>query len=211
MKKIYLIRHGQTDYNFHGIVQGSGVDTSLNETGRGQAEAFYQAYKHMPFKKIYTSSLKRSIESVEKFIGSGIPWEKHPGLNEISWGDKDGKIVNSDDNNYYQKMLDEWKKGNVDMKIDGGESPVDVEKRIKPVMEIILSRPEEDLILICMHGRAMRILLASFLHQNLHCMDDFHHQNLCLYVLNYSSQKFEIEKFNETGHLKSDENHPKHP
>ncbi|EJF08716.1 histidine phosphatase family protein, partial [Pontibacter sp. BAB1700] len=34
IKKIYLIRHGQTDFNLQGIVQGSGVDASLNELGR---------------------------------------------------------------------------------------------------------------------------------------------------------------------------------
>ncbi|HNU42529.1 MAG TPA: histidine phosphatase family protein, partial [Cyclobacteriaceae bacterium] len=32
-KKIYIIRHGQTDFNLKGIVQGSGVDSSLNVRG----------------------------------------------------------------------------------------------------------------------------------------------------------------------------------
>ncbi|MEM6877731.1 MAG: histidine phosphatase family protein, partial [Bacteroidota bacterium] len=31
---VYIVRHGQTDYNLRGIVQGSGVDSSLNDTGR---------------------------------------------------------------------------------------------------------------------------------------------------------------------------------
>ncbi|MFT5802452.1 MAG: broad specificity phosphatase PhoE, partial [Nonlabens sp.] len=29
----YFIRHGQTDYNLRGIVQGSGIDSELNENG----------------------------------------------------------------------------------------------------------------------------------------------------------------------------------
>ena len=201
-KKIYLIRHGQTDYNLKGIVQGSGVDTSLNETGRRQAESFFEAYKNIPFKKIYTSSLKRSIESVQQFIELGIPWEKHAGLNEISWGIRDGKIVRSEDNDYYLKMTGEWKKGNVDVKSEGGESPVEVEERIKKVMKIIISKEEEDPVLICMHGRAMRILLASVIHGNLKCMDDFHHENLCLYVLNYEGEQFNLERHNDVEHLK---------
>lgn len=201
-KKIYLIRHGQTDYNLKGIVQGSGVDTSLNETGRTQAKLFFEKYKNIPFKKIYTSSLKRSIETVQKFIDLGIPWEKHAGLNEISWGTRDGKLVSSEDNDYYLRMTGEWKKGNVHVKAEGGESPMEVEGRIKEVLDIILAREEEDTVLICMHGRAMRILLASVLHGHLNCMDDFRHENLCLYLLNYDGKSFSIERHNDVEHLK---------
>lgn len=39
-KKIYIIRHGQTDFNLKGIVQGSGVDSSLNDFGVAQSRAF---------------------------------------------------------------------------------------------------------------------------------------------------------------------------
>jgi bisphosphoglycerate-dependent phosphoglycerate mutase len=54
-KKIYIIRHGQTDFNKNGIVQGAGVDSSLNETGRQQAKAFYDKYKGEGFEKVYVS------------------------------------------------------------------------------------------------------------------------------------------------------------
>jgi len=59
-KKIYLIRHGQTDYNLKGIVKGSGIDAPINENGRKQAELFYNAYQHIAFDKVYTSKLQRS-------------------------------------------------------------------------------------------------------------------------------------------------------
>ena len=89
-KKIYLIRHGQTDYNLRGVVQGSGIDAPLNETGRKQAEAFYQTYKSVSFDKVYTSVLQRSQQSVKKFLADGIPHEAFEGLNEISWGNREG-------------------------------------------------------------------------------------------------------------------------
>lgn len=200
-KKIYLIRHGQTDYNLKGIVQGSGVDTSINATGVKQAEAFYAKYKHVPFKKIYTSSLRRTVESVSRFIDSGIPHEAYPGLNEISWGEKDGKIVNVCDHNHYSAILESWKRGEVTRCIDGGESPQDVYDRQRPVIDLIFSRPEEDIILICMHGRAMRILLAALVHCNLKLMDTFEHQNLCLYVLCSSENYITVEKCNDVEHL----------
>lgn len=40
LKDIYLIRHGETDYNRMRVVQGSGIDADLNELGNKQARAF---------------------------------------------------------------------------------------------------------------------------------------------------------------------------
>ena len=85
-KTIYLIRHGETDHNRNGIVQGSGVDTILNDWGKAQAEAFYDAYQHVPFDKIYTSKLQRTVQSVQEFIDSGVPWESHAGLERNQLG-----------------------------------------------------------------------------------------------------------------------------
>jgi broad specificity phosphatase PhoE len=63
-KSIYLIRHGETDFNRRGVVQGSGVDSLLNEWGEAQAAAFFNAYQHVPFDKIYTSDLKRTHQVI---------------------------------------------------------------------------------------------------------------------------------------------------
>ena len=90
-KKIYLTRHGQTDFNNQGIVQGSGVDSDLNETGKAQANALFKVYGHLKFDKVYISNLKRTQQSVQKFLDLNIPCEKLSGLNEISWGSREGK------------------------------------------------------------------------------------------------------------------------
>ena len=202
-KKIYVIRHGQTDFNLQGIVQGSGVDSSLNDFGRSQSHAFYQAYQHVLFNKVYTSSLKRSIESVSGFLGNGVPHEILPGLNEISWGKKEGQPITPEEDAYYHYVLDEWRKGNTNLRIEGGESPEDVVMRMKPAVQTIMSRPDESTILICMHGRAMRILLCYLLNYPLKSMDMFEHENLCLYLLNFTGSMYSIAKHNDTIHLKS--------
>jgi broad specificity phosphatase PhoE len=200
-KKIYLIRHGQTDFNLRGIVQGSGVNSSLNDTGRAQAKAFYAKYGEVPFDKIYTSALKRSQESVQSFIDKGISYESLAGLNEISWGTKEGQSITPEEDEYYHYMLRQWHEGNTSLKIEGGESPEDVVDRMRPVIAHIMSRVDEQIILICMHGRAIRILLCYLLNQPLKNMDSFEHQNLGLYLLNYSEGKFSVERNNDTTHL----------
>ena len=84
-KKIYIIRHGETEYNKLGMVQGSGVDTDLNDTGRYQAKCFYEAHKHIKFDKIYTSALRRTHQTVHLFLKNGIAWETLKGLHPFIW------------------------------------------------------------------------------------------------------------------------------
>ena len=201
-KKIFIIRHGQTELNRLGIVQGSGVDSSLNESGRMQAEAFYQAYRDIPFGHVFTSALKRSQESVESFLNPGIRHTILPGLNEISWGEKEGKRMTSEEDAYYKGILSDWRQGKTFLRIEGGESPEEVVERLKPAVEVI-RQVEEENILVCMHGRALRILLCYLLQEPLRNMDDFDHSNLCLYLLQQKEEGFLLIKRNDTSHLSS--------
>lgn len=201
IKKIYLIRHGQTDFNKRGIVQGCGVDASLNDFGRSQADSFYRHYGKTRFDAVYTSKLKRSIESVGNFIGSGIPHFSLEGLNEISWGYKEGQPITPEEDAYYHYILQQWRLGKTDMRIEGGESPEEVALRQRPAIDLIMSRDLETQILVCMHGRAMRILLCLLLKYPLSEMDVFEHENLCLYVINFTGSMFSIELHNDTRHL----------
>lgn len=178
------------------------MDTDLNDLGRTQAALFYEAYKDIPFDKVYTSTLKRSQQSVQKFIDRGIPYDALAGLNEISWGTKEGHPVTPEEDEYYHYMLEQWRLGNTSLKIQGGESPDDVVHRMKPAVDHFMSRPDEKSILICMHGRAIRILLCYLLNYPLRSMDLFEHQNLGLYLLNYSGSMFTIEKYNDDSHMR---------
>lgn len=201
-KTIYLIRHGQTEYNRKGVVQGSGIDAPLNETGHMQAQAFFRAYQHIPFRRVYTSVLQRSIQTVNPFLGLGIPHTPLAGLNEINWGEKEGKVANAEEHAYYASVVKAWRNGEVDKAITGGESPLMVMDRQKPALQQIIS-DEDDPVLVCMHGRAMRIILCLMLGHELSSMDDFEHANLGLYLMeyDYGQKKFEVKLANEQAHL----------
>lgn len=201
-QKIFLIRHGQTDYNLQGIVQGSGVDASLNETGRSQAQAFYNAYCNHPFDRLYTSSLKRSKESVDAFTSAGLKSEAYVALNEISWGSREGQRITPEEDAYYHWMLKQWQLGETAVPLEQGESPDEVARRQRPFLELLKSRTEDRNILICMHGRAMRILLCQLLNYPLRCMDMFEHKNLCLYLLHHGGNQMQVLLYNNTDHLR---------
>lgn len=160
-------------------------------------------YKHVPFDKVYTSALKRTKQSVEYFIASGIPTEALAGLNEISWGKKEGEPITPEEDKYYHHMLSEWQKGNTSLRIEGGESPDEVIVRMKPAVDHILKQENEENVLVCMHGRAIRILLCYLLNYPLKSMDMFEHENACLYILNYTGTMFNVELYNNVSHLKA--------
>lgn len=200
-KRIYIIRHGETELNRLGIVQGSGVDADLNETGRLQAELFYKTYKEFPFKKVITSSLKRTHQSIAGFIRDGLPHVIMSELNEISWGDYEGQKQSKEQMKVYWEMLDRWKAGDLEAKIPNGESPLELQERQKRAAELILN-DEADTLLICMHGRAMKSFLCLLLNKPLTEMETFQHTNLCLYTLEYNQGSFGLLQSNDIAHLK---------
>lgn len=201
-KTIYLIRHGQTDYNIQGIIQGSGVDSDLNQIGHEQARAFHRTFGHLQFDAIYTSELRRTHQTVEPFVRSGYNYTSLPELNEINWGKFEGLRSTPDLHAEYVKLVNDWKQGKLESKIPGGESPVLMRQRQETALNILLSKKEEERILICSHGRYMRAFLCTLTGVPLQNMDNFEHSNLCLYVLNQvADEKFEIAVHHETAHL----------
>lgn len=196
-----MVRHGQTDFNLQGIVQGCGVNASINARGRLQAQAFFETFQHIQFDRVYTSELVRSQESVEGFLKRSIPWQPMKALNEISWGYREGQRITPEEDAYYRSVLRQWQEGNTSLPIEGGQSPEEVAEQQRPFLNLIKARREDKTILVCMHGRAMRILLCQMLNYPLRSMDMFEHENLGLYLLNFNGSTFTIEAYNDTRHL----------
>ena len=202
LKKIFLIRHGQTGHNHRGIVQGRFVNSKLSKKGYKQAAAFFEAYKNVPFQKIYTSTLQRTRQTVQQFIDLEIPYEELAGLDEICWGESEGLFAKGPDNKKYVEIIDRWKSGELDPKLEGGENPLEVQKRQEEALNYIAAQPE-NLVLLCMHGRALKIMLAWITGLHMKEMDKFNHDNLSLYILEYQNKKWTIETHDERTHLQN--------
>lgn len=200
-KTFYFIRHGQTDLNLRGIVQGRGVNTPLNENGRKQAQAFFEAYKDVPFDKIYTSTLLRTQQTIESFVQLGIPAEELIGLDEISWGIYEGREQDEEVMSGFGKLIDAWRDNQLDIAVEKGETPNQLVVRQKEAIAYMLQQPDESTVLVCMHGRALRILLCHLTEVAVCQMDDFPHTNTALYVLEYEHGKFRIVDHYNTKHL----------
>lgn len=186
-------------------MQGCGINTSLNEFGLWQAEQFCNTYNDHPFERVYTSTLLRAQQTVAPFIRKGIPHVEFEGLNEISWGIREGKSHHDQGHEIYEKVLKDWQDGHYHAMIEGGESPLDVQKRQQVMLDYLRDEEKAENILICMHGRAMRILLCLMLNYPLSEMDRFEHDNTSLYKLTFTGSMFSLDDFNNLQHLSGKE------
>ena len=90
MKEIYVIRHGQTDWNLKEIIQGN-QNVPLNACGRKQAEELKNKLKDIKFDYIISSSLSRAIETAKIATDNKINIKIDSRLRERRYGELEGK------------------------------------------------------------------------------------------------------------------------
>ena len=201
-KHVYIIRHGETDLNRRRIVQGSGVDSSLNDKGRAQAWAFYRRYQDVDFDAVLTSTLQRTHETVAPFLKDGLPWEQHPEINEICWGDHEGREGTPESIAAYRAMVTDWQRGNFDHRLPNAESAREMGARVQRFVDGLRTRPEQR-ILVCAHGRLMRALLCTLEGCSLTEMENYRHDNTGLYLVAQRGTNFEVRLRNDVTHLEN--------
>lgn len=201
-KSLFFIRHGQTDFNKNHIVQGSGVDSTLNEMGLRQARQFYDYYRDEGFELVISSKLKRSIETVQLFVDEfGIAHESHADINEISWGVHEGKTGNLQMKQAYDDMIEQWQSGNYDAHLEGAESANQLSVRCTRFIQYIKTL-KHDKLLICSHGRTLRCLMCLMKGQHLREMESYGHHNVGLYQADYQDGQFRFLLENDVSHRK---------
>lgn len=184
-----------------GIVQGSGVDTSLNELGRQQAEKFFNHYKEAGFHHVYISALRRTHESVSRFIDElKIPHTILPELNEIKWGIYEGQKPSPEWKKHYYEVMQAWDSGQLHVRIPGGENPIELRNRQVRALSMI-KKHGNGRVLICMHGRAMKSFLCLLTGLPAYEMNRFPHNNLGLYQLEHTGEFYKIIRQNCLEHL----------
>ena len=202
MLYLYFLRHGQTDYNLKGIVQGAGVDAPLNRTGIIQARQFFEAYRHIPFDGFYCSKQQRSYQTLLPWMEIGHKVVPLSGLQELSWGNLEGVKPNAEQRKIYQELVTSWANGHTERRVEGGESPEEVWSRLKWPLNDIFKKHKKGKVLICSHGRTIRVILSMFVGKGLSDMEPFKSANTGLNILEVSPEgEFKAIKINNTDHL----------
>jgi probable phosphoglycerate mutase len=201
MKHLFIIRHGETEYNKTHRMQGRGIDASLNHKGREQARLVSDFFEEKPITKIITSSLKRSIESAEPLCERfQINAESYSELDEMDFGILEGKPF-QEVRSELQFLQEQWSTGSLEIAPKNGENPTMVLKRAASKMEEIIERSNDEYIAFVLHGRLIRILLAEFLGLGLANMHKIEHQNGAINHLTWERGMFRPVSLNIVTHL----------
>lgn len=182
-RRIYLIRHGETDWNTLGKIQGGGYDIPLNDNGRLQAGKAAAELDGIPLNVIASSSLSRAKETADILHARHTDDDSHhdanggvrivrvvdAGFNEMSFGEWEGFA--SRDDGVDESEIERFKDTSRRVKVDptypfpgGGESTRQVEQRsVKALYDILNSTTtkEQRHIAIVSHGRTNKILIAA--------------------------------------------------
>jgi glucosyl-3-phosphoglycerate phosphatase len=138
--KLLLVRHGETDWNAEGRLQGQ-TDRPLSDYGRRQARQLADDLEGADFRAIYSSDLVRARETAE-IVGRRleIPVELDPDLREKDWGTWEGLTAVERDRVEFV-----------------GESTEAHQERILRALRRIAERHARDgVVLVITHGGSMR-------------------------------------------------------
>lgn len=204
MQKIYLIRHGETEWNKCGKSQGSTNDIELSSLGIHQAELISKRLENENIDLFYSSNLKRAYKTCS-IIAARHKKEavKYREFREINFGCFEG-LCFSEIKEKYNDLLTLWNQDPQRVKIPSAESLVEIRERsIKKLNEIVKSNPEKN-ILIVSHGITLKVMIASIMGIDLSNIHKLRLDNTGLTVFNHNSNNYELALFNDTCHLKEE-------
>ena len=199
---IVLARHGQTELNRLGVVQGSGVDPGLNAEGQAQARALFARLRDR-VGGVVTSGMLRARETARPFADAGHAVTADRRLREICWGEQEGMVATPESREAYLRLTAAWRAGDLDARLPGAESAAELATRLRAAWDDLRAAAAAAATppLVVMHGRALRCLCAIVEAQPIAAMDDYPHANAGYYVAECRGDAWSLTERNVTSHL----------
>jgi broad specificity phosphatase PhoE len=160
MAEIWLVRHGQTDWNLEGRLQGQ-LDVPLNETGLEQVRQFAATLQGKKFSALYASDLMRArqtAECVSHAVNLPIKFDKR--LREISQGQFEGMLF-SEVMLKFEDALADRSRNPVHSRLPGGESVAELAARFTECINEIACIKTDAPVLVVAHGLAISTILCQ--------------------------------------------------
>ena len=165
MREIWLLRHGQTDWNLQGRWQGqASFAPGLNETGFAQARSAAEELSEIQFGAIYSSDLLRArqtAEAVAEKQGMSVLVDER--LREVNLGEWEG-MLSEDVKARYPNELRERDENPLHARPPQGETLAEVAERAKAAVNDILQRQAQGPLLIVSHGLTLASLVCMSSH-----------------------------------------------
>lgn len=163
MLTLHLLRHGQTSFSRANAFCGAALNPELTEDGRRMAECFAEAYKTKPWQAIFTSPLKRTLETAAPICSAtAMSPQVRDDLKEIAYGKWEGKTNEEVAAEFHDDYI-RWKADPAWYPPTDGEPAVSIAHRGLRVVEEIQRVYEDGNVLIVSHKATIRIILCSLL------------------------------------------------
>lgn len=203
MINIYLVRHGETDWNNQGIYQGWS-DIPLNANGLRQAKECAHALESVVFDRIITSDLVRARVTAETILGEReIPFIVDDRLREINFGEWEGLTYDEIDAQWEDVIHQMYATPHL-VKVPGGDDLETVQARawaaVKDGLEGLSSG--SNLLIVC-HGGTIRTLLCKLVGIPVEFIWRFRQGNTAINIINYygkDSNFHTVQLMNDTSH-----------
>lgn len=163
MPDLILLRHGQSQWNLENRFTG-WVDVPLSPRGEEEARNAGQKLRGRKIDKLYTSVLKRAIDTAELALEAArigpLPTERDAALNERMYGDLQGKNKAEAAREFGSDQVKLWRRS-YDVRPPGGESLADTAARVLPYWErrILPDLRAGKNVLVVAHGNSLRALV----------------------------------------------------
>lgn len=200
MTRLYLTRHGETQWNLIGKVQGS-LNSDLTEKGILQATKLGKYLANTNIDIIYSSSSNRAFNTAKAITGDRkIEIIKSDKLKEMNLGIWEGKSFEYIEKEYSEMFDTFWNRPHL-VKEFPGETFNDFTKRVVgAVLEIIDDNKDKD-ILIVAHALVLKVAMSFFENRPLERLFEDHHMySTCINEVEIDDKNYKIVRYNETPH-----------
>lgn len=203
MLKIYLIRHGETDWNSEGRIQGLS-DVELNGRGEEQANRLAARLAHeAPFQALYASPLKRASRTAE-CIGSAVHLAIRPDgrLLERSLGELEGLTLD-EIRQQFPEVHHAWTHGGMLPRIPGEETRDAFFERTSTFVRDLKAEHSEGRVLVVTHGGTVNMLLMTILNLDSKHNLPFTIDNASISLVTWGERGPRLKGLNDVCHLAS--------
>lgn len=206
MTRIILVRHGETDWNKEKVFRGR-IDVPLNSTGLQQAKATGKALSGQEIDAIYSSPLKRAIQTangIALFHGH-ITIKEVRGFIDIDFGKWQG-MPNNKVKVEFKELYDTWQNEPHNLKMPGGEGLDDVKLRAMGSLNDILSNHVHETVVIAAHRVVNKVLLCAILGLSNQHFWRIRQDTCAINIFEDSDRGFIVSIINDTCHIKTLDN-----
>ena len=199
--KVCIIRHGETDWNKEGRIQGH-IDIPLNDTGRAQALAMAYNSAHFQFSAVFSSDLSRAVETAKALAQrENLEVKTMPQLRERHYGIFQG-ITKSQAPELYPQAFALYQARDLHFNFETGESLTGFAERVLEIFNWLVKHHSNQQFAVVCHAGLLDVMYRHATGRPLHTERDFAIPNSALNWFHHDGDRWHLDHWDGHHHVK---------